>query len=256
MLKIWFEDIDWESVNGDTYLMSSPNYFYYNSRLLHNYTPPTIIEDSWNGKTFPVQIDIWEGYQVQIAMKEISLQHLAKMQACKKLFIEDLETNEIIEVDTETNGGITVEPIGRLGTANQSFMLSFKSNRILSYPGLVRDNTHHLAITYDTSTYNFYTDYSVINFISDTEQSQYEAGTGIRYTAKSVNREGKKLLFFLMESDAIELKKYSELALPADVALDITTVPLEVLKCTLSEISEGLYKCEVEMITDSNVNYA
>lgn len=254
MIKIWFSDIDILNDAGQTVKMEN-NFFFVNTLIQRNYTPPIITEDTWNGRTFPVQTDIWEGYQIKVAQKDISTNLLSLMQTCKTIIIQDCETNEIITIDTEASGAITIEPQGRLGTVNQSFLITFKSNRMLSYPGLVRNNTYNLKCTYNSVQYTFYTDKDIINFVNDTEQSQYQNDSGINYTSKSISKEGKRMLFYYPETEALFLKEVCELTEPADIIVNDSGTVKENIKCTLTALTEGLYKCELEIITDSTVYY-
>lgn len=253
MLKIWSEDINWTNDDGQIIAMSNPSCLYLNSRLVHSYLPPVITEDTWNGRTFPVQIDIWNSYQVHFSLKEISLQQIQKIQICQKLYLESLTTNEIIIVDTKASGGISIEPGGRLGSVDQSFIMTFRTNRTVTYPGLARLNTNNLRIVIGANTYNYYTDYDIISYIEDTEKSDYSYDNGIKYTAKTINRQGKQLIFYLMETDAVALKEYLETAAASNIVINPltdNTVSLETGVCKLTQLTEGLYKCECTIITE------
>lgn len=254
MIKVWFSDIDILNASGQTIKLEN-NFFYVNSCILRNYLPPIITEDSWNGQTFPVQIDIWDGYQMKVAQRDLSINFLALVQSCKTVIIQDCDTNEIINIDTSASGAITIEPQGRLGTVNQSFLITFKSNRQLSYPGIVRNNTYNLKCTYNSVEYTFYTDKDIINFVNDTETEQFDNESGIKYTSKTISKEGKRMLFYYPETEALFLKKICELTEPANILINEVTTVLENMKCTLTALTEGLYKCEVEAITSSLVNY-
>jgi hypothetical protein len=192
---------------------------------------------------------------MKVAQRDLSTNFLALMQSCKTVVVQDTSTNEIIQIDNNASGAITIEPQGRLGTVNQSFLITFKANRQLAYPGLVRNNTYNLKCTYNSVQSTFYTDKDIINFVQDTEQSQFDNESGILYTSKSVSKEGKRMLFYYLETEALFLKQVCELTEPANILINDITAVLENMKCTLTALTEGLYKCEVEAITESLVNY-
>jgi hypothetical protein len=259
MIKIWYEDIDWTAYDGKIIKMSLGNELYLNTRFTYNYTPPVITEDTWNGKTFPVQINIWESYIIEFGTKEQSIHAISKMQACQKVWIEDTETNEIIQVDNTSSGGLAVELGERFLTANQSYNLVVKSKKTPTYPGIARENTNVLQIVIDAVTYPFYTDKDLINFISDAEQINYSNGSGLNETSKTVAKYGTRLVFYLMESDAISLKeKVENLGYTSIIVNPLTDniIAVEIGICKLTALTEGLYKCEVELITSSSINYA
>jgi hypothetical protein len=261
MIKIWYSDIDWENIDGQVVKMSIGNEMYINSRFTYNYTPPVITEDTWNGKTFPVQINIWDSYVIEFATKEQSINTIAKIQACENIIVEDCETNEIIKVDTSTSSGLSVEPGDRFMTANMGFNFVFKSKKTPIYPGIARYNTNTLQIVIDGNTYNYYSDKDLINFITDAEQSKYNNGIGYDSTSKTACKYGVRMVFYLMESEAIILKGHVEnlgqtswSATINPLTDNITSIEIGV--CKLTALTEGLYRCEVEFITDYNTNYA
>jgi hypothetical protein len=153
---------------------------------------------------------------------------------------------------------MTLEPLGRLGTVNQGFVFTFtdKKKRVIVNPGLSRENTNNLRIVYDTVTYNYYTDFDIINTMADTEQTQYESSLdGHMETAKYRYKTGVKMLFYLSEANMILLKQHVENAIPSDVLIN-TIVPIEAGLCKVSLIGEDLYKCEVDFTITSNISYA
>src|SRR5574343_425487 len=256
MIRIWFEDITWTNDNAEVIPMNYGQEIISEARLVHAYKPPVIIEDSWNGKSFPVQIINNEGYSIQFGQRELSIHQVAKLKSCKKIYVHEIETNEIIEVDTSQQGQMTLEPVGRMGTVNQGFIFTFtdKKKRTIVNPGLVRLNTNLLSIDYNSSTYTYYSDYDVINTITDSELSQYESALdGHSETAKYKYKTGKKMLFYLSETNMLLLKKHVENSLPANVTIDSSTA-IEVGKCATSLIGEELYKCEVDFIVSSNIH--
>jgi len=259
MVKIWFYDsLSWTKKNGQVIPMAEPFVIYANTRLVHNYIPPVITEDTWNGQTFPVQIDNWDGYQIQLAVKEIASNMLSKLQACKHITIQEIETGERIELDTRASNSITIEPLGRQGTVNQAFILNLKSERVSSYPALPELFTNQLQITLDSLIYNFHTDFDVISFTGDAEKVNYSYDSGLLLTAKTTAKEGKRLVFYYMETEAISLKNKVEFAQEGDIELNPGSdniKNIETGKCTITALTEGLFKCEVEIITTVIVKY-
>jgi hypothetical protein len=259
MVKIWFEDINWTTKNGEIIPMSYGQEIISGGRLVSRYDQPTITNDTWMGKSFPVQITNYEAYSFQFSVKEMSIHNLAKLQSCKKIWIHEYETNEIIEVDTETDGKLLIEPGGNIGSVEQKIRLSFVTNRTPVYPGISRLNTNNLRIYYDSNYYNFYTDKAVMAYINDPALTQFEYGNGQLITAKSTIRKGKKMVFYLMEADAINLKELIAKSLPQNVSInpDITNeISTETGLCELTELTEGLYKCIVTLPTSNIVEYA
>jgi len=252
MIKIWFEDINWIDSQGQVIPMAGGHQLILNARLTHNYRPPVITEDSWNGRTFPVQINNYEGYMIEMAQREISLNDLAKLQSCKKIYVTSLDTNEIIEVDTEQ--GMSIEPGERMGSAHQLFIWNFQSRKTSVYPAYPRLNSYELSITVDSVESIYYTDYEPINFILDSELAQYNQNDGINRTSKVVQKKGIRVVFYLFETDAIELKELIEQAYPDDVYFE-TDQAIETPVCSVAQLAEDLYRIDIQIITDVNVNY-
>lgn len=259
MVTIWYEDIAWTNGNSETIPMNYGNETIVNSRLLHIYKAPVITEDSWNGKSIPVQIINNEGYSLQFSQRELSISQIAKLQSSKKIFILDHETNETIEVDTSQPGQMSIEPLGRLGTAHQGFIFTFtdKKKRTIVNQALNRLNTNNLNITYESVVYNYYTDFEVIRVFQDTEVTSYESSIdGHSEPVKFKYKESIQMLFYVLETEMMLLKKHVENALPSNVLINSLTIPVEAGKCEVNQIAEGLYKCEVEFTTLTNVNNA
>ncbi len=258
MIRIRFSDSDWLDSQGRAVKMSLEKELNTNSRLTYSYVAPIITEDSWKGRTFPVQINQWESYTIQFAVKEVAIHALSKMQVCKNLTIEDTTTGEVITVDTLSSGAISIEAGNRYDT-NQFFTISVKANKIKSYPGLAVLNTNVLRITINLVDYNFYTDMEIIDYVTDAEIQKYQDGVGIDFVTKSNSKNGKRMLFYYMENTAMDLKRKCENLGFSSIIINPNTnnyVILETGKCKLTELTEGLYKCECEFITSSNQNYS
>jgi hypothetical protein len=258
MLKIQFSDTDWTDVNGRILKMSVENELFINSRLSYNYLAPVITEDVWNGKQFPVQINIWESCIIEFAVKEMAIHMMNKLQSCENIICTDLSTGEIITLDTQSSGAISLEPSDRFDT-NQFFNLICRSNKISIFPGIARHNTNILRIVKDLVNYDFYTDKDIISFVSDPEISKVvNYQTGLDSASKTVSKNGKKMVFYLMETQAIDLKKKIENVGYTSILINPLTDNIPVLElgiCKLSLLSEGLYKCEVDLIISGNLMF-
>jgi len=259
MIIIKFSDVDWIQADAKVVKMSLENELLVNARLTYDYLPPVITEDSWNGRTFPVQKNIWESYIIEFAVKEVAIHAQAKMMACQNITIEDTETAELITVDTTVNGGISLEGGDRYSTTNKSFNLICRSNKISTYPGIAKLNTNYLRIIKNTITYPFYTDYELVYDITDAEVSNASNKDGLNSTSKSFSRNLVKMVFYLKNPEAINLKYlvenlgYSSLVInPSTTNIVIT----ELGKCKLTLLTEGLYRCECEFVINSNLLYA
>ena len=258
MVKIWFNDIVWSDSEGRYIAMNEPNIIYSNNRLIHNYSPPTITTDNWGGKSFPVQTNLWESYQIMLAQRELSIHQIAKLQACRNITIEDIDNNETISIDTKADGGISIEPNGRNGTVNNSFLLTLKSRRISIYPGLFVYAINRLRIVLDSLPFNFYSDHEIITFATDAEKQEFSYDDGLKYTAKTTNTNGKRMVFYLMETDAISLKNKIEFATTGNISINPDTDNFTNIgsgTCKITELPEGLFKCEIEIITTSIVKF-
>jgi len=254
MIRIYFSDTDWTDSQGRILKMSLENELNTNARLTYNYTAPEITEDTWKGRTFPVQKNIFESYKIQFAIKEVATHMLAKMQICRHIRILDTETNESIIVDTQSKGGISLE-VGNRYDTNQYYNLLINSNKIKLYPGLPVANTNLLRVSIDLVDYDFYTDFEIIDFVTDVEGQKIPDGLGIDIYTKTNSKNGKRMLFYFMESQAVSLKKKCENLGFSSIRINPLTeniVILEIGKVKLSELSEGLYKCEAEFITSPN----
>ena len=260
MVKIWFNDIDWTDKDGNVIPMSYGQEMIVGGSLVSRYQTPYITSDTWGGRTFPVQITVFEGYKLKFAVKNLSVHNLAKLQSCKRIWVHDFDTNEMITVDTETDGLILIETSGNQGTVEQSITFNFSSKRTPAYPGLPRLNTNRLQIIFDSVEYNFYTDKTILSFTNDPELSTYGYNNGIQLVAKSTIRTGKRMMFYLMESDAVQLKELIGKTQPEGIIINPVgpgrTYVTEMGTCQITELTEGLYKCEVTLPTNNIVEYA
>lgn len=255
---IKFSDVDWINVDGQIIKMSIENNFNTNARLTHNYLAPVITEDTWGGETYPVQINLWESYIMQIAVKELSVHMIAKIQSCSYIQITDTNTNETITADTKSTGAVSIEMVDRFQTTNQSFNFIVRTKKIKLYPGISRLSTNVLRVSISPTFYNFFTDQKIINFVNDSERINFDNSEGFITTAKSVAKKGYKMVFYLMESQAVSLKEKTE-NLGSTIVINpsgINKIGIERAKVVLSELSEGLFRCELELITSSAVAYA
>jgi hypothetical protein len=246
MVKIWFEDIAWINEDGETIPMNYGQEIITNYRLIHEYNQPTITTDSWNGKEFPVQTTMYDRYRLNFAVKELSHEDITKMQCCKKIWVHDFDNNEIIEVDTSSSGQIAVEQSGRLGVVEQGFTFSFSSKKTCIYPAMARLNTYYLTVLAGT-TYTYYTDFAILNLSKDPDKVNMDNDSGLEFTVKAVQKIGKKAVFFLMEATANLLKQQLERCEPAGISLN-GFIPVENVSCKITELTEGLCKCDVEII--------
>jgi hypothetical protein len=259
MLRIRFSDIDWQDSDGKIIKMSIPKDFYTNARLSYAYLAPIVTEDTWAGATFPVQKNIWECYKIEFAVKEMAIPQMAKIEACTFIEITDSSTNETIVIDTQINGGITIEPGERYETTNQYFTITCRARKIKTYPGIAKLNTNNLQIIANLQTFNFYTDQKIIDFVTDAEQSKYTNNTGIDSFSKTISKNGKRMVFYLMESAANDLKRLTEnigyTSLKINPNIENYNV-LELGKVKQTEMTEGLWKCECEFIISPNLKFA
>jgi hypothetical protein len=254
MIRIYFSDTDWIDSQGRILKMSLENELNTNAQLTYNYTAPETTEDTWKGRTFPVQKNIFESYKIQFAIKEVATHALAKMQVCRDIRIVDTETNESIIVDTQSKGGISLE-VGNRYDTNQYYNLLVNSNKIKLYPGLPVANTNLLRISIDLIDYDFCTDFEIVNFVTDVDPAKYQDGLGVDIVSKTNSKNGKRMLFYFMENQAIDLKKKCENLGFSSIRINPLTenIPiLEIGKVKLSELSEGLYRCEAEFIISPN----
>jgi hypothetical protein len=259
MIRIKFSDTDWLDADGKILKMSLEDDFLTNGRLTHHYTAPVITEENWGGETFPVQINIWESYIIEFYVKELAVNMMNKMIVCKNIMIEDFQSGELITVDTQSTGGITLEAGDRLGTSGQRFNIICKSRKIKIYPGISVDLTNTLRIVDNIGTYNFYTDQKIIKFITEPTRGEYQKSDGLQQTSMTLSKDGCKMVFYLMENNAITLKRKIENIGYTSIKINPNTDNLtvnEVGKCTLTQLSEGLYRCEVEFIINPNLMFA
>ncbi len=263
MIRIKFSDIDWTDVDGKIIKMSVEKDFITNSRLTHNYQPPVITEDTWAGETFPVQINIWESYLIELYVKELAINMMNKMIVCRNVTIQDFQTGEIITLDTKTSGAISLEPGERFGTSGLSFNLICRSRKIKLYPERVdnvESNTNTLLITDQFGQLNFYTNRKIVNFVSDPEISDYQRSrTGQNIATRTLSKNGVRMVFYLMETNAIILKRKIENIGATSIVINPNTDNLtvtEIGKVTPTQLPEGLYKCECELILTPNLAYA
>ena len=259
MLRFKFSDTDWTDIDGKVLKMSLENDYLTDSRLTHNYQAPVITEDSWNGDTYPVQINIWDSYIIKIHARELAINMLPKMISCKNLTIEDFSTGELLNIDTQSAGALTLEPGDRNDIIGQGFNLICRSRKIKIYPGISVNNTNVLRITENLIDYNYYTDKEIISFITDSERSRLQSSSGLDETAMTLSKNGRRMVFYLMESDAILLKKRIENIGYSSMIINPSTNNIQIAeigKCTLTPLTEGLYRCEAELITNSNRMYA
>jgi hypothetical protein len=259
MIQIWFEDINWTNVDREIIPMEHPMQINAYGRIISRFEQPVITNDTWGGKTFKVQITNTESYRAKFAVKELSVHALAKMLSCKKVWVKEFGTNEVFEVDTETDGKMIIES-ANVGSSEQSVIFSFSTKKTCVYPGIARLNTNNIHIVdADSNEYDFYTDKEILEWISDFENSEYFYNTGQKYVSKTIGKKGIKLVVYLMESNAIQLKELISKVQPSGISINPLTdnyTPTEVGMCTLTELTEGLYKCEVVFTTENIIEYA
>lgn len=259
MIIIRFSDVDWLNVDAKVVKMSLQNELMLNARLTYDYIAPIITEDNWNGRTFPVQKNIWESYIIEFAVKEVAIHALAKIQSCQTITIEDTATAELITVDTSVNGGISLEGGDRYLSTNKSFNLVCRSNKISTYPGIAKLNTNNIRIIKNNITYPFYTDMELVYSVSDAVIDKASNKDGLNYVAKSFSQNIVQLLFYLKNPDAMNLKLLVENLGYTSLTINPSTdniVITEIGECKLTPLTEGLYRCECKFVINTNLLYA
>lgn len=254
MIKILFTDIDWTNSDNEIIPMSELHELILPGRLIHNYTQPIITQDTFNGRTYPVQITIYDGYSIPFQMKEIGINDVNKILACKSIRVYDYETNVLIEVDTQANEFNLIEPNERLGTVDQSFNFTFVTKRTPTYPGIARLNTHSIVITINSVAYTYYTDIAPMSMISDPEKEEFNYNDGKTYVSKVTQKQGYRVVFYLMESQAVLLKRQIEQTKQTNITIN-GVVASEIPTATLTEMGEGLFKIEIIIFVENILNY-
>lgn len=263
MIKIEFSDIDWTNIDGQIIKMSDANDFYINSRLSHLYIPPVITEDSWGGKTFPVQITNWDGYIIEFASKEIGISLLSKIQSCSFLRITDTRTSEIVTADTQSSGAVAVEVGEKYMTTNQAFRLMIRSKKTCLYPAIQRLGTYWCYVEYANESYPYgvelslyKTDIIPIKIINTNQIDSIVADNLINVATKKQVKEGYKMVVYGMNDDMVLMKKYFDIAsFTAFLINPLWKISIENISCEFVELTEGLCKNTVTIITKSNVRY-
>jgi hypothetical protein len=248
MIQIWFEDINWTNEDGEVIPMEHPMQINAYGRIISRFEQPVITNDTWGGKTFKVQITNTESYRAKFAVKELSVHALAKMLSCKKVWVKEFATNEVHEIDTETDGKMMIESTN-VGSSEQSVIFTYSTKKTCVYPGIARLNTNNLNITY-SGTYNFYSDKPILEWISDFEKYDDDK--------VEIGRKGVKMVFYLLESDAMDLKELISKVQPSGISINPLTdnyTPIEAGTCILTELTEGLFRCEVSYPTEKIVLY-
>jgi hypothetical protein len=256
MIRIYFKDIDWLDSEGNVIPMSYPNEIITYGRIIARHQQPIITNDSWGGTTYPVQITINEAYKVAFAVKEASIHHLAKIISCKTIQIYEYATNDIIDINTESEGQINITT-SHNGSADVAVEMEFTGKKISIYPGIARLNANLLRII-NNGTNNFYTDKSILSVITDPELESHTRDSGLIKVSKSVIKQGKKMVFYLMETNAILLKKLIYGTWPENIVINPNTdniVPIEMGNVEMIELSEGIYKLIVTFTTVNTLSY-
>lgn len=257
MIRIYFKDIDWLDNEGNVIPMSYPNELITYGRIIARHQQPIITNDNWGGVSYPVQITINESYKVAFAVKESSIHHLAKIISCKTIQMYEYATNEIIDINTESEGQINIST-NHNGSADVAVEMDFSGKKICVYPGIARLNTNLLRIV-NGGNNDFYTDKDVLSAITDPEIESHVRDSGLIKVSKSVIKEGKRMVFYLMETNAVLLKKLIYTTWPENIVINPDTdniVPIEMGIVEMTEMTEGLYKCIVNFTTVNNTEYA
>jgi hypothetical protein len=172
------------------------------------------------------------------------------IQSCSVLWIEDNVTNEILKV---SKNSLNVEYQGRLSSEAQGFNVTFKTKKTAIYPGVAKDNINSLVV--DSVTY--YTDFDILPITLDTEVNTHNQDDGKNIMAKYIGKSGIKALFFMMRSDAMIFKQRIEKALEGGIVISPGSYSnLETAQIALTDLPEGLVKCELTMITLIDSDYA
>jgi hypothetical protein len=252
MVKISYKDkLNWTDLDGLITNWSELSEYYFNDRILTNFIQPIEVLDNWNGVDNRVQIIHWKGWYIEFNVKESSIHTINDLLVCDTVLISDLENGIEHTVDTRQSEYFQLTAGERIGqTSNIKYTLIYRTNRKVINKGLPVNNTHEL----DIDGTSFYTDFDIIS-PNEIELSQFEDEDSITVTSKVVTKDLKRLVFYLLESDAYNLRELYTNTEPDLITLDSTYTCLENRDFEPILLNEGLYRCELDFLTTSTLNF-
>ncbi|GAG59555.1 unnamed protein product [marine sediment metagenome] len=226
-------------------------------RIQPNYLAPELITDTWDGKIFDVQHIRWEAWYLEFWIKESELQEISRIQSCKTIYVADLDNNLNHTVDMQTSEFLTFnEPERIADTSNWKISFIYRTNKTIINKASSILNTSNIATAFDdgstVTNETFYTDFDILPTQEDTEADQFSNESSVNITGKAVSKNTSLVVFYLSRTDANTLKKEFERA--QTITLNSTTVK-ENRIVEYEPIGEGLIKCIVNCLTESEVNY-
>jgi hypothetical protein len=244
------DDRNWTDLNGLVTNWSNLSEFYFQDRILTNFVQPVEILDSWNGIDNIVQMIHWEAWYIEFYVKESSIHTINDLLACDTVLISD-DTGLEHTVDTRQNEYFQLTPGERIGqTSNIKYTLIYRTNRKVINKGIATLNTHNL----DINGTDFYTDFDIIT-PKEPELSQFTNDGSVLTTSKVITKTFKNLVFYLLESDAYNLRDLYTKTDPSLITLDTVYTCLENRDFEPTLLNEGLYRCEIEFLTTSTIVY-
>lgn len=235
-LTIKFKDAKkWLSVTGhvqrwdDYYQLSKRN------RIYDDYVAPETVTDSWNGAEFDVQHKRWNAYSLSIIVREGEMQEFEKIRSTKDVQIID-NISAITHVpDTSLASYFEVSEPQRInGSPDVRYIIKYRTvptyihynTEPASIRGLIvanQDSTSFLnkdidadwaalLAAQDIQSLTHNTDFAFIQDNEDVERNSIENGDGVAIPVKSISSVTGRMLFFMDETDAKNLKRYGEIA--------------------------------------------
>lgn len=264
MVRFEFSDTDWLTMDAlKVYRMSELNQLTTNRRLSDAYLPPIITEDTFNGITYPVQINIWECYTIDLALKETALQLLPKIQSCSYLKVTDLASGISFIADTQSSGAIVIEPGEKFATTNQTFRITLRANKTRIYPKIAKENMYSIKTSVNSSIYPYapvysyyYTDILPQEIVMPGENETIIDNNQVQFHPKRSMNKGIIMCLYHLEAAAIAFKANFEISDKCRITTnDLDLTVLENVSLEQSEIVEGLYKSIVTFIYESKTRY-
>ncbi len=227
-ITIKFKDAqNWQSITGNVTRWDDYYKLIKHDRIYNDYVQPEVVTDSWNGQEFDVQHSRWNAYRLEFIVKEGEIQEFEKIRSASDIVIQD-NINAITHYpDTTLSSYFEVsEPEQIENTPDFRYTIKYRTHRTyinkqsnpqsirgisIANDGTIDNKWADIIASNEIEGIVYRTDFEFITDNNDVERNTIDDGDGVPLPVKGVSNITGRMLFFLNEAQATQLKRYGEI---------------------------------------------
>jgi len=222
--------------------------------LIKKNIQPFDLIDNLNGADKSVYKQIWDGYILEIYINENQANLLSVIQACNEILIKDNKNGITVSIDNSVSEYFQIDISDFISeTSNYKATIECRSNKKAINLQTSINNTYAI----DVNETIFYTDIKPVDISENAKIETIKSDSGVDKATSSIEKKVLLYTFYLNEEDKNALKSTYEnnTNLLAKYTGSEWLVGLETRVVKTELLAEDFYRCVVEFVYESDINY-